>query len=57
MIEIYNEQVRDLLNPKGVERNGMPIQQTPTGFKVIGLQPIQVCDFASIEKLKEIGFV
>lgn len=56
MLEIYNEQVRDLLqkeNPKG----GLPVRQNPKLglFYVQGLKYVPVGSYAEIEKRIEQG--
>jgi len=55
MLEIYNEQVRDLLtkeNPKG----GLPVRQTPdSAFFVQGLKHIPVGSYLEISKRMEQG--
>lgn len=56
MMEIYNEQVRDLLskeNPKG----GLPVRQNPKLglFYVPGLKKVPVGSYEEIEKRMEQG--
>jgi len=55
MLEIYNEQVRDLMtkeNPKG----GLPVRQTPdSAFFVQGLKYIPVGSYMEISKRMEQG--
>ena len=56
MLEIYNEQVRDLLtkdNPKG----GLPVRQNPKigAFYVQGLKFVAVGSYIEIEKRTEEG--
>jgi len=55
MLEIYNEQVRDLLtkeNPKG----GLPVRQTPdSAFFVQGLKFVPVGSYREIAKRMEQG--
>ena len=56
MLEIYNEQVRDLLtrdNPKG----GLPVKQNPKEgkFYVQGLKKVPVGSYAEIERRQEEG--
>jgi len=55
MLEIYNEQVRDLLtkeNPKG----GLPVRQTPdSAFFVQGLKFVPVGSYLEISKRMEQG--
>ncbi|KAK7487439.1 hypothetical protein BaRGS_00021280, partial [Batillaria attramentaria] len=57
MLEIYNEQVRDLLDPKGgSKKGGLRIRQHPkTGFYADGLQIVPVVSYADIEKRMEEG--
>jgi len=56
MLEIYNEQVRDLLtkeHPKG----GLPVRQTPTSsFFVQGLKHVPVGSYLEISKRMEQGY-
>eukprot|EP01137_Pigoraptor_chileana_P032728 Opistho-2@22588 len=50
MLEIYNEQVRDLLQPK-VEKGGMKVRENPKkGFYVENLTIVPVNSYAEIEK-------
>jgi len=55
MLEIYNEQVRDLFtkeNPKG----GLPVRQTPdSAFVVQGLKHVPVGSYLEISKRMEQG--
>jgi len=57
MLEIYNEQVRDLLtkeNPKG----GLPVRQTPnSAFFVQGLKHVPVGSYLEISKRMEQGAI
>ena len=57
MLEIYNEQVRDLLtkeHPKG----GLPVRQTPTSsFFVQGLKHVPVGSYLEISKRMEQGYI
>ena len=58
MLEIYNEQVRDLLtkdNPKG----GLPVRQNPKLglFYVQGLKNMPVGSYEEIERRTEQGIV
>lgn len=58
MLEIYNEQVRDLLskdNPKG----GLTVRQTPSSgsFYVQGLKQIPVGSYQEIAKRMEQGCI
>ncbi|XP_070175288.1 kinesin-like protein KIF28P isoform X2 [Littorina saxatilis] len=57
MLEIYNEQVRDLLDPKGAsKKGGLRIRQHPkNGFYPEGLQIVPVVDYLDIEKRMEEG--
>lgn len=59
MIEIYNEQVKDLLNVKGLTKSkGLSIHERPgKGFQILekDMKPIQVQDYATIQKLIEQG--
>ncbi len=50
MLEIYNEQVHDLLNYKNKEKGGMKIRQHPKkGFYVEDLRVVGVQCFKDIE--------
>ncbi|EDV26227.1 uncharacterized protein TRIADDRAFT_23272, partial [Trichoplax adhaerens] len=58
MLEIYNEQVRDLLNPKGpsVQKGGLKIRQHPSkGFYVEELKNVPVTSYKDIENRMEEG--
>lgn len=59
MVEIYSEQVRDLLNIKNINNaKGLPIHERPgKGFHILekDMKPITVADYASIERLIEQG--
>ncbi|KAL8568988.1 hypothetical protein ACOMHN_038512 [Nucella lapillus] len=57
MLEIYNEQVGDLLYPNGAKKNGgLRIRQHPkNGFYPEGLQILPVVSYADIEKRMEEG--
>ncbi|KAK3092350.1 hypothetical protein FSP39_001728 [Pinctada imbricata] len=58
MLEIYNEQVRDLLVKTKPQAGGLKIRQNPqTGFYVEGLKQVPVRDYNEIEKLMEQGTV
>ncbi|XP_077978175.1 kinesin-like protein KIF28 [Glandiceps talaboti] len=50
MIEIYNEQVKDLLNPKNTPKGGLKVREHRTkGFYVDSVKVIPVNSFADIE--------
>ncbi|ELU00840.1 hypothetical protein CAPTEDRAFT_171489 [Capitella teleta] len=51
MLEIYNEQVRDLLNPKSLSiKGGLKVRQHPNkGFYVDGLTSVPVANFNEID--------
>ncbi len=56
MLEIYNEQVRDLLNPKGNKKGGLKIRQHPKkGFYCQGLKVLPVVSYDDIEDKMEEG--
>lgn len=57
MLEIYNEQVRDLLDAKGAsKKGGLRIRQHPKhGFYADGLQVVPVVSYVDIEKRMEEG--
>ncbi|XP_062517829.1 kinesin-like protein KIF28P isoform X2 [Corticium candelabrum] len=56
MLEIYNEQVRDLLNPKGNKKGGLKVREHPKkGFYVDQLVNVPVKDYGEIEKRIEEG--
>jgi hypothetical protein len=56
MLEIYNEQVRDLLNPQGNKKGGLKIRQHPKkGFYPQGLKIIPVVSYEDIEDRMEEG--
>ncbi|KAL3873216.1 hypothetical protein ACJMK2_036357 [Sinanodonta woodiana] len=56
MLEIYNEQVRDLLVKAKPPHGGLKIRQNPSaGFYVEGLRAVPVRAYAEIEKLMEQG--
>ena len=56
MLEIYNEQVRDLLNPKSNRKGGLKVRQHPKkGFYVQDLQTVAVGSYANIESKMEEG--
>jgi pSer/pThr/pTyr-binding forkhead associated (FHA) protein len=56
MLEIYNEQVRDLLNPKGNPPGGLKVRSRPgVGVYVDGLTPVAVADYPQIEARMEEG--
>ncbi|XP_062500955.1 kinesin-like protein KIF28P isoform X2 [Corticium candelabrum] len=49
MLEIYNEKVRDLLNPKGSKSSGLKVRQHPkTGFYIPELLIVPVDSFKDI---------
>ncbi|XP_076455652.1 kinesin-like protein KIF28 isoform X2 [Babylonia areolata] len=55
MLEIYNEQVRDLLSTKS-QKGGLRIRQHPKhGFYADGLQVVPVVSYSDIEKRMEEG--
>ncbi|XP_064648285.1 kinesin-like protein KIF28P isoform X2 [Lineus longissimus] len=50
MMEIYNEQVRDLLNPKGAKAGGLKVRQHPSkGFYVDQMTVSPVDSYADID--------
>ena len=57
MLEIYNEQVRDLLS-KEAPKGGLPVRQNPKlgYFYVQGLKAVPVGSYAEIEKRTEQGW-
>lgn len=56
MLEIYNEQVRDLLNPQGNKKGGLKIRQHPKkGFYAQGLKVLPVVSYDDIEDRMEEG--
>ena len=56
MLEIYNEQVRDLFNPKSNRPGGLKVRENPkTGPYVEDLASLQVTNYAEISKLMEEG--
>ncbi|XP_070536744.1 kinesin-like protein KIF28 isoform X2 [Ptychodera flava] len=56
MLEIYNEQVRDLLNPASNKKGGLKVRQHPKkGFYVEGLQTIPVNSYKEIENRMDEG--
>jgi uncharacterized protein YaaQ len=56
MLEIYNEQVRDLLNPKSNKKGGLKVREHPKkGFYVEQLVNVPVKDYDEIEKRIEEG--
>ena len=55
MLEIYNENVRDLLN-KDSPKGGLPVREHPNlGFYVQGLKKVPVGSYQEIEKRMEQG--
>ncbi|XP_013392801.1 kinesin-like protein KIF28P [Lingula anatina] len=57
MLEIYNEQVRDLLTPaKQQQKGGLKVRQHPkSGFYVDGLKSVPVRSYNEIERLMDQG--
>lgn len=56
MLEIYNEKVRDLLNPDVKAASGLPVRQSSNeGFFVQGLKNVPVGSYKDIEKRMEQG--
>lgn len=56
MLEIYNECVRDLINPKANRPGGLKVRSKPgIGVYVEGLTPIAVSNFHEIESRMEEG--
>lgn len=56
MLEIYNEQVRDLLNPGSNKKGGLKVRQHPAkGFFVENLITVPVKDYADIDNRIEEG--
>ena len=55
MLEIYNEQVRDLLNPAANIPGGLKLRQSPQGVFIDGLEPVPVINYADIEAKMELG--
>ncbi|XP_073236742.1 kinesin-like protein KIF28P [Porites lutea] len=56
MLEIYNEQVRDLLNPASNKKGGLKVRQHPSkGFVVESLVTVPVKDYNDIENRIEEG--
>lgn len=56
MLEIYNEAVRDLLNPAGNKKGGLKVRQHPSkGFYVESLVSVPVKDYPDIESRIEEG--
>ena len=55
MLEIYNEKVRDLLNPSNV-KGGLRVRQHPKkGFYADGLKTVAVSEYKDIEDRMEEG--
>ncbi|XP_052222139.1 kinesin-like protein KIF28P isoform X2 [Dreissena polymorpha] len=58
MLEIYNEQVRDLIVKEKPPHGGLKIRQNPkSGFYVEGLKQVPVRSYKEIEKLMESGTI
>ena len=56
MMEIYNEEVRDLFNPTKNPAGGLKVRDHPkTGPYVEGLTPILVNSYAEVDKLMAKG--
>ncbi|XP_066301199.1 kinesin-like protein KIF28 [Branchiostoma lanceolatum] len=56
MLEIYNEQVRDLLNPASKRKGGLKVRQHPKlGFYADGLKTVAVNSYQDIENRMEEG--
>ncbi|KAF0981975.1 hypothetical protein FDP41_011836 [Naegleria fowleri] len=56
MLEIYNEEIRDLFNPKNNPNGGLKIREDPrTGVYVEDLSKHLVADYTAINKLLEQG--
>ncbi|VEL18623.1 unnamed protein product [Protopolystoma xenopodis] len=56
MLEIYNEQVHDLLSKDKVPPGGLPVRQLPNqGFIVQGLSKVPVGSYHEIEQRMEQG--
>eukprot|EP00817_Percolomonadidae_sp_ATCC50343_P000195 CAMPEP_0117418516 /NCGR_PEP_ID=MMETSP0758-20121206/272_1 /TAXON_ID=63605 /ORGANISM="Percolomonas cosmopolitus, Strain AE-1 (ATCC 50343)" /LENGTH=1059 /DNA_ID=CAMNT_0005199047 /DNA_START=87 /DNA_END=3266 /DNA_ORIENTATION=+ len=56
MIEIYNEQVRDLFNPGEAKPQGLKVREHPKiGIYVDGLKELQVSSYQEISDLMEKG--
>ncbi|KAL3836511.1 hypothetical protein ACJMK2_021937 [Sinanodonta woodiana] len=56
MLEIYNEAVRDLLDPHPKGKGGLPVRQHPkTGFYADGLIIVPVANYSEIEKRMDEG--
>ncbi|XP_006815172.1 kinesin-like protein KIF28 [Saccoglossus kowalevskii] len=56
MLEIYNEQVRDLLNPSSNKKGGLKVRQHPKkGFYVESLQTVPVNSYKDIENRMDEG--
>ena len=55
MLEIYNEKVRDLLNPS-TNKGGLRVRQHPSkGFYADGLKTVPVSEYKDIEMRMEEG--
>jgi Skp family chaperone for outer membrane proteins len=56
MMEIYNEQVRDLFRPSNNQKGGLKVRESPkTGPYVEGLAKLPVTSYVGIEELMEEG--
>jgi kinesin family protein 1 len=56
MLEIYNEVIRDLLNPAANKAGGLKVRSKPEiGVYVEGLTPVAVSNYPDIEKRMEEG--
>lgn len=55
MLEIYNEQIRDLLNPAANIPGGLKLRQSPNGVFIDGLEPVPVLNYEDIEAKMELG--
>ncbi|XP_050405735.1 kinesin-like protein KIF28P [Patella vulgata] len=58
MLEIYNEQIRDLLVKGQQKQGGLKVRQSPKiGFYVEGLKQVPVSNYREIEQLMEQGAI
>ncbi|PIK46734.1 putative kinesin-like protein KIF28P [Apostichopus japonicus] len=56
MLEIYNEQVRDLLNPSSNKKGGLKVRESPKiGFYAMGLKQTPVQSYAEIQDRMDEG--